>query len=229
MNTGFGLEADVEDTELFSKFESIGDNCEFAFAQRQAGVDQPSLLRWASIPSVDCLVDVFQKDFRGLFEFDNIRPYVGGLVKDIAFKGIAFHSGLTYTMGKENSIFTQPEEERRTIHAREKQKHGYLTEKTLENLRSSGRIFIFKRNGAVSDTDALRLYEQVKRFNEANVLVVVRPGKSEHETGSIAPLSARLLIAYIDRFAPYERSTEISQEGWRQVLTSVMNRVQDDR
>jgi hypothetical protein len=219
----------VEGVELFSKFESIGDNCEFAFAQRQAGVDQPSLLRWASIPSVDCLVNVFQKDFEGLFEFDNIRPFVGGLVKDVEFQGIAFHSGLTYTMGKENSIFTQPEEERRATHAREKQKLSYLTEKTLGHLRSSERIFLFKRNDDVSDADAVRLYEQVKRFNEANVLVVVRAGRAKHETGSLVPLSERLLIAYIDRFAPYDKSTEVSQDGWRKVLTSVTSRVQSDR
>ena len=214
----------MEDFELFSKFESIGDNCEFAFAQRLAGVDQPSLLRWASIPSVDCLVNVFQKNFEGLYEFDNIRPAGGGLVKDIAFNGIGFHSGLVYTSDK-NSVFTQPEEERRKIHSREKEKLAYLAEKTLENLRSSNKIFIFKHNSAVSDANATRLYDDVKKFNESNVLVVVRSAKPEHPPGSIVPLSAGLLTAYIDQFAPYAKSNEISMEGWRLVLQNVCDRL----
>lgn len=212
----------MEDRVLFSQFESIGDNCEFAFAQRLAGVDQATLLRWASVPSVAALLSILRANLCGLFDFENLRPFVGGLVKDIKFGGLAFHSSIVCGDGAAGRVFVQDENDRIQIQKKEQEKLEYLASKTRSNLESAGKIFIFKRNNGVLECEALEILDEILRFNKKNSLLVVNLSANDGAVGMVEDRGRGLFMGYINRFAPYEKSTDTSMEGWRAVLFSAL-------
>ena len=57
-------------------FESLGDNCEFAFYLRDQGVDNGSLFRWALIKDYSSLLALLKSNLNGIYEHDNLNSCV---------------------------------------------------------------------------------------------------------------------------------------------------------
>lgn len=49
------------------RFESLGDNCEFAFFLRESGYDEGSLFRWTLIKNYHALLKLIESDFADLY------------------------------------------------------------------------------------------------------------------------------------------------------------------
>src|SRR5271157_3057267 len=60
-----------ESAGILEHFDSLGDNCEFAFAQKRFGVDKSSLLRWAVTP-FSALLSGLENRFEGLYQFERL-------------------------------------------------------------------------------------------------------------------------------------------------------------
>src|SRR4051812_38376259 len=56
-------------TELMLRYASLGENCEFGFAQRCYKAEPIDMFRWASTP-ISSLIKIFEDDFAGIS--DNI-------------------------------------------------------------------------------------------------------------------------------------------------------------
>ena len=74
-------------------FESLGDNCEFAFYLRRLGIESGSLFRWALIKDYSSLLALLKNNFRGLYEHDNLAPSWQDMVIDQSCQ-ICFHTEL---------------------------------------------------------------------------------------------------------------------------------------
>uniref|UniRef100_UPI001F4E9A44 hypothetical protein n=1 Tax=Rosenbergiella epipactidis TaxID=1544694 RepID=UPI001F4E9A44 len=71
--------------DKINRFESIGDNCEFAFYLRSSGVDVGSLFRWTLIKNYQSLLTLFEMDFHNLYKFENLEPSWKDMVIDNKF------------------------------------------------------------------------------------------------------------------------------------------------
>lgn len=58
-------DADLMPSELFMRFESLGDNCEFGFVQRHFGAGPLSLFRWGAT-TIDMLTSALDADLNGI-------------------------------------------------------------------------------------------------------------------------------------------------------------------
>lgn len=193
-----------------SKFESIGENCEFGFVQRNLNYEAGGLLRWAFCPP-DELAEAIENRFSGLYEFENLTPSADDMVRDARYN-LFFHT----KMYSENGEFKLDAEQRLEIHRDEKEKSVYLIQKFIETVEANQHIFVFKRNGEIYD-------EQVRRIHRA--LSAIRPSRllwvddaEDGDVGSVVQLDDGLVKARIDRFAPHHQADDVSQKVWEQIL-----------
>lgn len=56
------------------RFESLGDNCEFAFFLRESGYDEGSLFRWTLIKNYHALLKLIESDFADFYIYENLTP-----------------------------------------------------------------------------------------------------------------------------------------------------------
>ena len=54
--------------EVLSRFESLGNNCEFGIVQRSAGYDPPGLFRNVGFLDVEQIISAVSHNLEGMFE-----------------------------------------------------------------------------------------------------------------------------------------------------------------
>jgi len=195
-----------------SKFESIGDNCEFGFLKRSLGNEDGGLLRWATSPP-RVLIEGLRHRFEGLYAYENLSPYWDNVVLDSRY-GFRFHS----QMISKDKRWLQSEAERQEIYIGEKQKIDYLVRKFLERLADREVICVYKTNDNISSRDAKDLAEAIRSIGPAGLMIVRSTTKRI--------LTARVLrrrdylCGYIDHFAPYGKADDISPV-WAELVRDV--------
>ncbi|HTB62967.1 MAG TPA: hypothetical protein VK737_05200 [Opitutales bacterium] len=199
------------DAKILARFESLGDNCEFGFVQRQCGMEDGGLLRWAVSP-LENLMAILESDFAGLYEFENLVPCASDMVTDNGTK-LIFHS----KMRSENGKFLLGADERRKIYAEEKQKMDYLVAKLRKRLTNPATIFVYKREAGASDAQAAALHTALRRTATNSLLMVAKEADRE-KWGTITDLGNGLLRGHIDRFAPWSQADQVSLALWRQLI-----------
>lgn len=203
-------------------FESIGANCEFGFFQRDMGNETSGLFRWAEIPKPELLIATLDREFTGMFELDNLRPFNAGMVLDVA-TGIGWHSAIRSELidpalppVPENFRFVTPEAERARIQRDQQSKIQYMAEKTIAALNNNEKIFVFKplkANLDFSIDDGSRIFDAMARLGSRR-LMVVTAGDVGRTPGTIIEVKPGLVHGVIDRFAPGSNAHDISATCW---------------
>jgi hypothetical protein len=122
---------------LALEFESLGDNCEFAFFQKAVGADQLGLLRWLGL-SANHLVNCLQNQFREIDNPANLEfaPQSNGeyivYIQKFDARG---HTGVFADKQTLDQV--------RAGHAR---KLTFLKNKLLSDLRAGNKIFVYRQN-----------------------------------------------------------------------------------
>ncbi|WP_336489407.1 hypothetical protein [Methylobacterium nigriterrae] len=212
----------TEPAEVLSRFESLGDNCEFGFVQRHYGLEQSGLLRWA-IVQPDELAAALHKKFADLYELANLAPAWDTMVVDRRY-GLQFNSKIVSHMVDGRREFVAGSDERAAIHADEARKLEMLRDRLIQHLDCAGRIFVYKRNAGVTEPAAAALSTAIASYNPANVLLVV--DVDGREPGSVRRVSENWLQGSIDRFAPYERAGDVSHECWLEICRRTLDLMQ---
>jgi hypothetical protein len=101
-----------------------------------------------------------------------------------------------------------------------------LRRKLREELRAGEKIFVCKRNEALTEHEILPLYALLNRFG-ANTLLFVTPADAAHPPGTVERLMPGLLRGAIDRFAPSENAHDLSLEYWLAVCVNAYRLVND--
>lgn len=193
---------------------SIGDNCEFGFVQRRAGVEDGGLLRWAVNPPMP-LAHAISIGFSGIYEFKNLVPASARMVQDVA-SGLAFHSDMHSSEG----VFDAPEEERRAIWESEFKKITYLSEKMNQLIEKGEKIFVYKRNSGVTDDELDALGAALRERGPGRLLYV--ENKSASNPGTVRYAGQNLYVGRIDRFAPYDQADKCSYQIWNEILVATL-------
>ena len=95
----------------------------------------------------------------------------------------------------------------------------FLRRKLLEDLAEGEKIFVVKRNGEITEPEALALHAALRRHGPNTLLYVVQ-GDSEHPLGTVERVAPGLLRGYVDRFAPPSNAHDLSLGAWLAVCVN---------
>jgi hypothetical protein len=209
-----GTSAAASPAEIFGQFESLGDNCEFGLVQRGTGIEPLGLFRFTATP-LSSLIDGLLHEFAGLGDPDNISLDIRGDVQEYILTENRWN--LTY----HTFVFAADMPAERLIR-RETQKLTLLKRRMFDDLRSARRIYLIKRNDALPEEDVLALFLLLNRF-APNRLLCVAPANPAHPANSITALTPGLLIAHIERFAPYDAAADTSIDAWLTICSQALD------
>ena len=206
--------------DLATRFESIGDNCEFGLVQRRCDTEPLGLLRFSGSWSHD-LVRGLETGFEGIGDPADIEPKLEGpsgrrefMIHERAY-GLVYHS-FVYEGERTPELMRQQEATRLK----------FLRRKFLEEMDAGEKIFVFKRGTPVPEAEILPLYLALNR-ERPNTLLWIVPEEDGHPAGSVEVLMHGLLKGYIDRFAPGENAHDLSFDVWIRICVHawLLNRI----
>lgn len=206
---------------FIKKMISLGDNCEFGFFQRELGIEESSLFRWAITP-IDKLLFFLEDDGRNLFHFSNLTPYSPGMVLDNG-TGFCFHSQIRSEKNIEKKLeFIDKKQRRLEIHNNEYSKITYLWGKFFNTLKKESRIYVIKHNKTSDTKDIHKLLSLLKSFNKDNKLLWVVQANFDDLTCQVEEPNKDLFKATISRFAPYTEANNALFLEWLEIARQLL-------
>ena len=186
---------------IVAAFESMGDNCEFGLIQRRFDIEQIGLLRFAFIELCD-LISGLKSGFVGV----DALELVAGSGSEIAVRNRRYHLNL-HTFEHSGNI------DESEFLKKQVKRAQFLRRKFLEDLSESSKIFVCKRNTAISVPEILPAFAAIREYGP-NTLLFVVPADDDNPSGSVQWVCPGLLIGFIERFAPHENAHDSVLEGW---------------
>lgn len=205
------------DADLFSHFQSVGDNCEFGLVQRHFRAEPVSLLRWAGI-SLDALINGLDKRFVGLGDPEHTELKV--VHNEYLLDDLLYSTGM-HTFLKPEMTRETPEE----LHRKMCRRQAFLGRKFIEDLEDPEHIFVFKSFKETSAERAKALHAAMRRYGPATLLFAVEAGA--RPAGSVEEIQPGLFLGAIDRFShPGKGWDHLHWDTWRAVCDEVLRRVE---
>ena len=191
--------------QMITRFESLGDNCEFGLVQRRLGAEPLGLLRFAYIELI-LLLDALRSGFAVLGDPAKISVTVEGADREFIVRDEVY--GITYHTFQSETQLTLD-----AVRSQQTARLNFLKRKILEDAASGEKIFVVKRNEPLRPEEVLPLYAALNDLGR-NWLLWVLPADAAHPPGTVETLLPGLLRGYIDRFAPPENAHDLSLSGW---------------
>jgi hypothetical protein len=95
----------------------------------------------------------------------------------------------------------------------------FLLRKFMEELQAGEKIFVYKRDAAVTEEEILPLHMSLNRYGD-NTLLWVMPAEPDRPAGTVEVVRPGLLKGYIDRFAPDDNAHDFSFDGWLRICAN---------
>jgi hypothetical protein len=203
-------QADISADELVTRFESLGDNCEFGLVQRRCGAEPLGLLRFSNIDIVT-LRRAIRCGFSGLGEAGSLEFLDDADEKEYVVRESVF--GITY-----HTFVYKDEESKDGLLARQSNRLKFLGRKLMEDIRNAEKIFVVKRNYPLQATEVLPLFMVLNEY-APNTLLWVTLADETHPPGSVDYLLPGLLRGFVDKFAPSENAHDLSFDVWLELCT----------
>ena len=203
----------INDQKLFSRFTSLGDNCEFGLIQREVGLEPLDLFRFGGIRDIQNLIKAFNEDLRAFGTENDTEVYeaYGEWISTSNSYAVTFH---THRYAHDLS--------REDMRASEQKKLRYLARKALEDLEEGTKILVRKSNDVITDDEARALYRAVRRHGNCPILIVTQAsGKTGLNT--VEDWGDGLLRGYISHFSPYSEADSGSIEEWRDLCGAALD------
>ncbi len=207
--------------DILTRFQSLGDNCEFGLVQRWAGAEPLDLLRFASFhaPAEDRLrltTEALTAGFAGLGEPDSVVCELRDDYQPRQYAVWETRWNLLYHPERTEAEIT-PE----ALHAQQTRVLPFRRRKLLEDLAEAHRIFVWRSNVPNSETEVRALLACLRRYGP-NRLLWVRAAAGDKPPGHVEDAGDGLLQGYIARLAPYNRAEDADYGSW---LAVCMNAV----
>ncbi len=209
---------------LVTRFQSLGDNCEFGIAQRRFGAEPLNLLRF-SATHLTHLLRGLDTEFDGLTLPENLAV-VHGTEPEGAREYIIEQT--TYDL-RYHSFEHEGEVAAETVLPRAHQRLRFQLRLFLQDLRAAEKIFVLKRNIPLALEEATPVWAALRSYNPRNTLLYVVPADAAHLPGTVEWMGPGLLRGHIDRLAPYEDAQGVSQDCWLAICRSAHAMWQDAR
>jgi Tfp pilus assembly protein PilF len=197
--------------DLMMQFASLGDSCEFGFAQRAYAAEPFDLLRWAATP-LPALLDLLNSRFAEIGDPRYLRSWLtprGEYLTEHTRYGFRWHA-----FARKDG--TTPE----ALHRLECARVPRLAEMMVDYLTEGHRIFVIRREDPLTEADVVPLPQAMRRYGQAPLLFVI-PANGRATAGTVERLGDGLLRGYIDRFADpaaVPRTTDV--QGWLRICQS---------
>jgi hypothetical protein len=198
------LAPDKSRAELFLRFESLGDNCEFGVVQRYFGANPLGLLRFTHTPP-GLLRDALVAKFDGVGEPENTILF--------ATRGEWITQDTRYLMAMHTQLRENANERDRTfgLICRRLQ---YLRDKLLADLTDAQKHLVYGCRDPLLENEVRPLWQALRAYGD-NHLLFVRPADDAHPPGTVRSIEDSLLIGYIDQLSVDNPSYDL----WLQMCT----------
>jgi hypothetical protein len=193
-------------------FESLGDNCEFGLVQRRCGAEPLGLLRFSNI-ELGPLLRGLMAEFEGFGARETVEF---ALSEGERREYVLYEKQYALTF---HTFQYEGEVDAPALMGKQIARLQLLRRKFLEDLREGGKIFVCKRNEALSEQEILPLHAALNRF-ATNTLLYLTPADAEHPPGTVERLMPGLLRGWIDRLAPPKNAHDLSLECWLAVCVN---------
>ena len=191
--------------DLFMRFESLGENCEFGYVQRHFGAEPIGLLRWAGI-DFETLLKGLDCGFEGVGSRETtemkLNPSNHEYYTTDKVYGLNMHTFIQRDDGNEERIY-----------GRLCRRMTYLADKLVDDLKAGERIFVYQSALDRTDEDLRTLHAAMRRYGPATLLFV-RLARGPDAAGSVRLLQEGLLAGFIDQVGFDGRSWTISFDLW---------------
>jgi hypothetical protein len=202
--------------QLITRFESLGDNCEFGLVQRRLEAEPLGLFRFSFI-ELPLLLRGLRCGFEGLGDPRTTEVTIEGKNREFMVRASVY--SMTYhTFQHEDQISLDAVRQQQTTRL------NFLKRKLMEDVTGGEKIFVLKRFPALRPEEVLPLYATLNELGR-NWLLWVVPADSTHPPGTVETLLPGLLRGYIDRFAPHENAHEMSMPVWTAVCEAAWRAV----
>jgi hypothetical protein len=218
-----------EGHDWLTRFESLGANCEFGFVLRAAGIQGSALLRWSEVFKLRTVTALIERDFAGIYEWENLRPFNAGMMRDDGCD-VAWHTLIKSELidpGRPpvaaNFRFATSEVDRRRIWAIERKRVAFLASQLRAAIAAGGWIFVHRVSvhDRPAPAEIAALFAALNHTAPNKLLVVTACGEGEAE--GLEVLAPGLLTGRVDRFAPGSRAKEVSLDSWIRLCRAAAN------
>lgn len=195
-------------SDLYLRFEGLGNNCEFGIVQRKADVDPPGLFRNVGFLSIRQIIDAIASGLAGLFDEGMFaytrRPGWPDYATECRVYGFTFHTGIPVDIAF-GSREWEAEAARKTVQFR------FLKRKLLGDLESGDKLFVYRSDLPVADHEMRSLQAAIGEHGPGWLLFVAqdpsRPGARVEMAGE------RLIRAWMPRLSR-ENPPVIDLQAW---------------
>jgi tetratricopeptide (TPR) repeat protein len=196
--------------KIYEMFESVGCNCEFGSAQRKGGAEPFSLFRWTLVHP-ETLINLLSADLAG---YDNSENY--SLQKDTTEEYILFES--QYGTKSHTSVYHGDISEQEFLN-RLIRRQSFLKRKFLADAAQGSKIFTYKSDIPISETQMAEIEAQMKRLGVRHVLFVM-PINNNIVGGDVFFTSETRSVGYLSSVLPNTQFRE-----WDKIVIAVHDRV----
>jgi hypothetical protein len=212
----------------YARFESLGANCELGFFLRDRGNEESTLFRWAETVQFPGLVNLIDRDFDGLFQFERLVPYNESMVLDMSCS-TAWHSPIVSRLtdqGRSLSAprleFVEDETRRRALWAAQNLKMMHFVRKFREGLQDPRRIYVHKPRVETTTLAEAQRLNAVLRSRGRGRLLFVEVTADPAMIGTVRDGENGLLPGFVDRFAPGEQADDYSGPVWDRICRAAI-------
>ncbi len=209
---------------LVSRFQSLGDNCEFGIAQRRFGAEPLNLLRF-SATHLTHLLRGLDTEFEGLTLPENLACAYGNepegareyIIQQTSYD-LRYHS-----FEHEGEVAAD------TVLPRAHQRLRFQLRLFLQDLRAGEKIFVLKRNTPLTLEEVAPVWAALRSYAAHNTLLYVVAADAAHLPGTVEWMAPGLMCGHIDRLAPYDDAQGVSENCWLAICRSAHAMWQDAR
>jgi tetratricopeptide (TPR) repeat protein len=202
--------------KLFDGFESLGENCEFGFVQRNFGSEPLGLLRWAGI-NYNQLLTALDTDFAGVGDPDFTVLKLNTNNHEYFTEDTRYHLSM-------HSFILQNDDRREQIYNQLCRRLRYLKDRLIEDLQNGDKIFVYQTAELLSD-EALRRVHQSVCKHRPNRLLVMRAQDEGNPAGSIRVVDAGLTVGYLSKVGYDGKYWDIRFDEWLDICRRVVNQM----
>lgn len=199
-----------------SRFESLGDNCEFGFFMKQAGVNISSYFRWVSVNDYGKVLELFKDGFASPFNLYHLDPLQDWMVLNRKY-GLGYHSEMQSDLVDGQRKFCVTAARKKTVYLHELNKIKHLRAKLLKTLNEESKIFVVKKDRNEQEREIKAIAKEISLLGDCKVLRVISTS-NERKIGKVKKVKSYLYYGYIDKFADYSRANEVSFDCWMGLL-----------
>jgi hypothetical protein len=198
--------------QLFTLFESLGENCELGFAQEHFQANPIGLFRWSGI-NRENLVRALDTDLAGIGDPEHTVIGLNSnnhefFVDDHRY-GMSTHTRMHDYEKTQDEVFQMFCKRTRR-----------LCEKLVEDLEDGAKIFVFQTRDRLGPDALAELDRAVHRIGPAAELLCIHPAEGGEAVGTVERLKPGLMLGLIDKPGFDGQTWDISFEVWVRLLAT---------